>query len=422
MSDDSDPIAPPLESPKLDDIDPRADSGAIEGRVRDIDEGANRAAPPAPSSARPLALAGAALIGGLAGGGLLWFLNPPADPSPALKRIEALEGAAAKTGASYGALEKRVAALAADVAASAKSAPKPGDLQGSGERVGQIERTLGDGALTQKLEAPPAPDFSPALLALDARIALLERPPAPAADGAKPPDAPAQAPVDLGPLAGRIDALEQGVKALAAKPDALAPLAARVAALEGALAQAKSESRAAAEAAPPRDGASLALMAQALGARLEAGTPFAAELDTLKRLGAPMDLLSGLAPFAASGAPTLPSLLGAFDALAPGLAAAAAPPPASMGESVMATLAGLVRVKAQGIVEGDSPAALITQIRAALAKGDLAGSLAAFGKLPEKARAAGDAWRQSVQARVGASAALAKLQAAAYSALKPAAQ
>ena len=63
----------------------------------------------------------------------------------------------------------------------------------------------------------------------------------------------------------------------------------------------------------------------------------------------------------------------------------------------------LVRVRAVGEVAGDDPA-LVSQIEAALARGQAASALGIYARLPEAARKAGADWAKTADARVTADA------------------
>ena len=106
-----------------------------------------------------------------------------------------------------------------------------------------------------------------------------------------------------------------------------------------------------------------------------------------------------LKPYADKGAPTLAGLVTGFAALAPALAAGPAP---QAGEGTMDKfmdhMRSLVRVRPVGEVVGDDPRALVSQISAALARGDIAGALSAYGKLPEGARATAAGWAKDAGA------------------------
>ena len=70
----------------------------------------------------------------------------------------------------------------------------------------------------------------------------------------------------------------------------------------------------------------------------------------------------------------------------------------------------LVHVRAVGEVAGDDPVALVSQIEAALARGQAASALGIFARLPEAARKAGADWARTADARIAADAAAQSLR------------
>jgi hypothetical protein len=62
----------------------------------------------------------------------------------------------------------------------------------------------------------------------------------------------------------------------------------------------------------------------------------------------------------------------------------------------------VVRVTPVGEVAGDDPAALASQIGAALERGRIAEALAAWERLPEPARQASQEWASAAKARLAA--------------------
>lgn len=73
-------------------------------------------------------------------------------------------------------------------------------------------------------------------------------------------------------------------------------------------------------------------------------------------------------------------------------------------------LRGLVRVRKVGEVGGDDET-LVSNVSAALARGDLDAAIQAYGRLPDAARLAGRDWVDAAQARRAAGAAALSLRA-----------
>ena len=278
-------------------------------------------------------------------------------------------------------------------------------------RLAGVELDLRDLAA----RAPPPAADPKALDAVAGRVAKLE------AAGATPP----QGAVDPA-LAARVAALETQIKALAEAVGVLgrrgdealsAAREARVRADAGAaeiseltqkppaavdrgefealanrVAAAERSEKAAEKAAESADRAvRLALAATALNAAVERGDAFAAELATVKTLGADPKLVAALEPFARQ-----------FSELAPALQAAGAPPPEGVLGRLQMNAEKLVRIRRVDEAPGSDAAAILARSEAKAARGDLAGTAAELGQLAPNARAPAEAWIKSVQARAAA--------------------
>src|SRR5260370_869063 len=240
--------------------------------------------------------------------------------------------------------------------------------------------------------ASPAQPAAPDVGALQARIGKLETDLATLSRLMTPSAAPPAA--DVGALEERIGKLEADAATLSRLSASLDPIGQRLAKVEQALAAPQTANRLPAEAAPPkRDGARLAVVAEALRARLAAGAPFPLEAAALEHLGADPAKLAILKPLAEKGAPSAATLAADFAKVA-SAALAAATPEKSGGviDRLFANMGKVVKVTPVGEVAGDDPTALISQINAALGRGDAASALAAWGRLPHAARPAPKAW------------------------------
>jgi hypothetical protein len=295
---------------------------------------------------------------------------------------DAIPAEANRESAAVGALEKRIAALETSAGAS-----NTADL---GKRVAALEAaSAGNGAAsdaTQRLAAQ----------AKDLRADV-------DAEKGQLPD-----------LSARVAKLESDApKANAAGPD-LAALAARLDKVEGALAAPKSETRAAAEKPAAADNATtIAIVAEVAEERLRSGAGFGSELAALQHLGVDS---AALAPLQAvvNGAPANSALAASFATVAPHVLAATAPPEqGSVTDRFLAHLHNLVKVRELNETAGDDPQALVSQIEAESRRGDIAGALVAFDKLPEAARKAAGDWPTLARARQAAEAALQSIREAA---------
>ncbi len=359
------------------------------------------------SSAFPF-VAGAlgAVVGAALALGAAWFVDPRAAALDAASlRWAALERGVEAQAAANADFGKRLGALEASEAGAAKAAA----LEALGRRVAALEGAAGKDEAAQAAlsEARAARADAAKALALAAGAGQTTPAPAPA-----PVQGAAPAPFDASALEARIGGLEGDLAALKASQADLGALGDRLGKMEAALAAPKSEARlAAAEVAPNRDAAAAAILAISLNERLNAGAPFAEELAALARLGADGGKVSALKPFADAGAPTLAALGAAFAKIAPAVVAAATPPSSGgMMDRLFDHLRGLVRVRKVGEVGGDE-ATLVSNVSAALARGDLDAAIQAYGRLPDAARLAGRDWVDAAQARRAAGAAALSLRA-----------
>ena len=349
------------------------------------------APPPPRAGAGPLtAVISGALAGAVLSGALLWWLAPETGVSPDVaRRLTAVESAAASSAG----LERRIGALEDG---ATLQADKMAGVSAYGPRLSALEAAAP--------ETKAVAEVSKSALS-EAQAARADAANALAAAGKPQGEAPAPAPaVDLAPVETRLGNLEAGVAALAAaKPD-LAPLNDRIAKLEAALAAPKSEARAAPDPAPSgKDAGMLAVAAQALSQRIAAGAPYPAEQGALERLGADPARLAQLKPFANDGAPTTAALANDFTKIAPALLSAAEPKSDDgIMSRMMANMRGVVSVHPVGEQAGDDAAALVSQISAALGRGDVAGALKTFARLPDASRAVGKDWAAKANSRVEA--------------------
>ena len=357
------------------------------------------AEPPPFAAARPiLSAAIGALVGAAVAGGGVWFLNRHAEVSADFaSRLDNIDKAASASNTALGALDQRVSALEA----AAARAPDKNLADAFGQRIAALESAAlsakaaadaNEGALAEARAARAAADTALGLATSAAQIASAA-PPSQSGNAGEPGSA----------LEGRVARLETGLAALDRPPVDLGPVNQRLDTLEGALAAPKSQTRAPAEAAPPRrDGAGLAVVAQALADRLRAGAPFARELAALERLGADPARLAALKPFADKGASTSNALAADFEKIAPTLATAAADQPAGAVDRLLASMSRVVRVTPVGEVAGDDPSAVLSRIDGALRRGQIAQALAAWERLPEAARRASQEWADAAKGRLAA--------------------
>jgi hypothetical protein len=137
------------------------------------------------------------------------------------------------------------------------------------------------------------------------------------------------------------------------------------------------------------------------------------ELTALQRLGVEPGGLAALRTVV-NGAPKGAALAASFEAIAPKvLAATSHEEKGGVVDRFLAHIHGLVRVRDLSETPGDDPEALVSQVVADSRRGDIAGALGAFAKLPEPARQAAEGWATQARATQAADAALQAIRDAA---------
>ena len=224
--------------------------------------------------------------------------------------------------------------------------------------------------------------------------------------------------------------LEQRVRALEQDPAredfgrALAAWEAQRAALEAVLAEmhvrlARFEEEASRQAAADGHLVSLVLATGDLTAALGSSRPFAPVLDTLRGVaGEDAEIesaLAGLAPFAATGVPTLDGLKARFPKAANAIVrGAAATDDADWIDETVTRLSQLVTIRRTGgAIDPESLDGRLVEAESALAAGDLERAIVTVEALVREAGEAGSAgpWLRDARARAEADAALANLVA-----------
>ena len=408
--------AAPEEAEPVAEADQAADGAVLQDPAPEEPIPEEPASPEPDSAAAPPARAGwlffAALLGALVGAvvafAAAWFLDSRSGDLDAVNlRLTGLQRQADAESETNAALDKRLRALEANEAGAAKAIV----LDAIGRRVATLEGAAAKNDAAKNGTAQSALEEARAARA-DAAKALALAGSAPAGQSTAPAaSGGAPAAFDPSALEARIGKLESDLAALKASAD-LGPVDDRLAKLETALAAPKTQGRVAASTTSPAGGAGAAVLAMSLVERLDAGAPYAPELAALARLGTDDAKLAALKPFAETGAPTLAALRAAFAKASPAIAAAIAPPEQSgVLDRLMDHMRKLVRVHAVGETASDDPEGLTSRITAALARGDLATALEAYGRLPEAARSAAGEWAKLTQARQSAGEAAAALRA-----------
>ena len=360
-----------------------------------------------------------AIVGAAAAVGATWYYEPQGDsPQDLSARVRVLEGRAAAPSLEAKTLGARIDAVEAGQASFARTTA----LDAIDKRLAKLESTAvqPETVAAALAEARAARDEAAKALAQANAAAQGNGKAAPPAPAAVPDPRIAEIAADEATQGARIDKLEAALgdrtgkieAALGGRIDKLeTTLGDRVGKIEAALAAPKTELRVPPTEVAPSDPAAQAIAALALEQRLRAGEPFAAEWAALSRLGADGAALATLKPYSDTGAPTAAALAASFARIAPSLVAADNP---ETGDGVMDRMLDhmrkLVRVRAVGEVAGDDPAALVSQIEAALARGQAASALGIYARLPEPARKAGADWAKTAAARIAADAAAQSLR------------
>lgn len=367
-------------------------------------DAAARALPPPPpprlgAAALTGALAAALVVAGMGAGAWWYGLRPSLQQPAAGAAIEARLRAA----------EARLQDLAQRPAAVA-APPLTGE---AANRLSAIEQTLAglDAKLAQIESRPAAPSGPPA-----ADPALLERVTASetAAKAVEQNLAALRASLDEAAALAREAriradaAAAEAQKAAAAAPAAAAASRGAIDALSGRLAAVEQSvkelgerlTRVQASGADPV--ARKALAAALLRSAVERGTPFAAELASVRALFGNPPALAALDQPAASGIESSDALARELTAVLPAmrrLADEAASPDASFMARLQTNAARLVRIRPAGDAPGDDPRAVLSRIDARAARADVDGALAELAKLPPNLRAPAEPWMRKAEAR-----------------------
>lgn len=229
--------------------------------------------------------------------------------------------------------------------------------------------------------------------------------------------------VDLSPLETKLAALEEKVakvpeaNGLSADADArIAALAEQVKAVETAGSALKTESETARAALEmrieaiekkldqPRDDVEVAVAIASAGlkAAIDRGGPFAAELSTLEGIKPDEPAVKELKAFAETGVPSRARLVAEFPRVADAILAASRTddPNQSLTDRLMSSALSAIQVRPVGEVEGEGPGAIVARIETRLTNGDFTAAAAEWEKLPAPAKAASEAYKTTLDARI----------------------
>ncbi|GEP62035.1 uroporphyrinogen-III synthase [Reyranella soli] len=266
-------------------------------------------------------------------------------------------------------------------------------------RLDDLEKRLRAVSATAAERPAASAGHDPSIADLKSRVEALEQ--RPAASGAAPTPAPSNV---------------EAEKEIAVLTREIAALRATLGALDQAVASQRDQAKALSDAVGARNSgeqkamtAARASMVIGLAARLagsiDAGVPFAPELNLLQplaqgdaKLG---EIVTALQPYAQTGVASRAALDEAFPAVAK---AALAEDVAddSYGERLMGKLRGLVSLRRVGDVPGDTTEAKLARAEQALHAGDIAKAVELVKSLPPQTNKATTAWLAKADAHLAA--------------------
>ncbi|CCM77614.1 COG4223 family protein [Rhizobium mesoamericanum] len=145
-----------------------------------------------------------------------------------------------------------------------------------------------------------------------------------------------------------------------------------------------------------------AIAAAELKAAIDRGGPFIAELDTFASVSPDDPVTADLRNFAQTGVPSRTELIRQVPDVANAIIESVdqAAPDQSWSDRLMASAKSLVKVRPVGNIEGASVEAIAARIEDKVKNGDLQGAVSEWAGLPEPAKKASAAFRQSLEARI----------------------
>jgi hypothetical protein len=192
-------------------------------------------------------------------------------------------------------------------------------------------------------------------------------------------------------IADRLAALETRIAEAGSNTAASDALTQRLAALESKVDQ------------PGREEAvAKALAASALKTAIDRGGPFTGELQTFSGIAGNDPAVTVLEKFAATGVPSASDLVQKLPQTAQAILNAAhqTDEQAGIGSRLISSAMQMVKVRPIGDVEGDTPEAIVARMEDKLRKGDLKGASTEWDALPQPAKDASLAYKQTLDARI----------------------
>jgi hypothetical protein len=412
-----DPRSAPMIEGAATQIEPNESDPSEMERTQAVAPDAPAAHEPAQRTGRTSASIALALsVLAAAGVGALAYrdLSAPSIDPARLDQIDARVAALQKQAAASGDLDTRIATLERSArsigdaarAAQAQAAAAMDAAKSASNTARDAQQTAAKQPAAVAQAAQSAQSDAAALARLEARVGALESRPDPA-------KSVAQIVADQSDLSGKVAALSTQIAALektasdlnasiSEQKKTIAPLQALLdqpkidpAAIKAQTQDALQQSRAAA----------LTVVARAIQASVDSGRPYQADLDAARRLGADASMVSALAASAASGAATPGALQQSFQRLVESAPDQASSPVQGGLMNRLAREAGrLVEIRSDKQAGGSSSAPA-AHVESALARGDIAGALAARHQLSPSELAKTQDWAKQAQSALDARAA-----------------
>ncbi|NLR99162.1 hypothetical protein HGP17_20270 [Rhizobium sp. P38BS-XIX] len=145
-----------------------------------------------------------------------------------------------------------------------------------------------------------------------------------------------------------------------------------------------------------------AIAAAALKAAIDRGGPFRPELDTFANVAPDDPAVTDLKNFAQTGVPSRADLIRQVTDVTTGIVTATQNdnPNQSWSDRLMSGAKSLVQVRPVGNVPGDGVDAIAARFEDKVKNGDLPGAVTEWNSLPEAAKSASAAFKQSLEARI----------------------
>ncbi len=144
-----------------------------------------------------------------------------------------------------------------------------------------------------------------------------------------------------------------------------------------------------------------AIAAAALKSAIDRGLPFMSELETYASVAPGSPEIDALRNLAARGVPTRSDIASLMGETANAMVAAAnaSGEDAGFWAQLVASAQSLIKVRPIGMIEGDTPDAIVARMEVAVNANDYSAALAEFNTLPDAAKAAGQALADKILAR-----------------------